>query len=395
MPFIMINFSIADMIGSGSSVLIAIKIGEKDEKAANNIFSSAFLLIIILGFILGAIILIFAEPLLQLMGAERKVVEMAIPYLRVYAISSSSTTLVFAVDNYLRICGKLHYSMFLNILMSLLSAGLEIVFLVVFKMSIVGASLSRVIAMLICAIFAVIPFLRRKVQLRFTKPRFERKMLTGIFVNGSPAFLNNITGQITAIIINIFLLRIGGTLAVATYGVLMIADSLIVPILYGLSDSLQPAVGYNYGAQNYSRIWAIERRCFGVSGVLSIVMTAIVLLLNEPIVSIFVQAGDTRLITMASHALSWFAFAYLTRWISMATQSFVSAVEKPVYATVISLSLALVFPVSSLFVLSPLGLNGLWLNYPLTCLLGAVQSVIIFAIYYKRWRKGNSMKKAQ
>ena len=70
---------------------------------------------------------------------------------------------------------------------------------------------------------------------------------------GSPTFLNNIAGRVTSILMNLFLVRLGGELAVSVYGVLMYVDGFIQPLLYGMCDSLQPAVGYNWGAQKYSR----------------------------------------------------------------------------------------------------------------------------------------------
>jgi Na+-driven multidrug efflux pump len=41
MPLVILNFSIADLIGVGSAVQISIKLREKDEEAASNIFSAA------------------------------------------------------------------------------------------------------------------------------------------------------------------------------------------------------------------------------------------------------------------------------------------------------------------------------------------------------------------
>lgn len=384
MPLVVINFAIADLIGVGSSVPIAIKLGEKDEEAASNIFSSACLLIIVLGAVLGAVLFLSAEHLVRFMGADEKIVTMSAQYLRIYAACSPFITIMFAVDNYLRICGKVRYSMFLNILLSVISAALEIVFLLVFRMNVAGASLSTCIGMVICAILAFIPFLRGKVQLRFTKPRLDRRVLVSIFTNGAPTFLNNISGQITSIIINIFLLRLGGVMAVSAYGVLMYADALVLPILYGLCDSLQPAVGYNYGSKNYSRIRTIERICFSICGVLSIMMFAIMLLLKESIVGIFIKTEDTALAALAAHALSLFAFAYLTRWFSLATQSYLSAIGKAGYATIISLSIAFVFPVIILFSLGFLGLDGLWLNLPVTCAMGAILAIVLLKAHNRK-----------
>ncbi len=387
MPLVILNFSIADLIGVGSAVPIAIKLGEKDEQSASNIFTSACLMIIGLGIVLGTALFFFAGDFVRLMGADDELVIMGAQYLRVYAICSPFTTILFAVDNYLRICGKVRYAMAVNIFMSVISALLEFLFLFVFRFDIWGAALATSLGMFLAAIIAFMPFFRGKTQLRFAKPKIDHRTVGSILKNGTPTFLNNIAGRITSIVMNVFLLRLGGAAAVSAYGVLMYAEGLILPVLYGLCDSLQPAVGYNYGAQNYSRIYAIERRCFGACAVVSFLMTAVMLFASKPIVGLFVNADDTELIAMSVHALSLFGFAFLTRWISLAAQSYLSAIGKAGYATVISFSVAFVFPIIVLFSLGHFGLDGIWLNLPITCLLGAVLAVILLVKYQKKAKK--------
>ena len=97
--------------------------------------------------------------------------------------------------------------------------------------------------MFICALIALIPFFRGKALLRFCRPRFHLQMFHQILSCGSPNFLNNIAGRITSILMNAILVRLGGTMAVSVYGILMFADGFIQPLLYGMCDSLQPAVG--------------------------------------------------------------------------------------------------------------------------------------------------------
>ena len=103
-----------------------------------------------------------APVLIGLMGAEGEFAAFAVQYLRVYALCSPVTTIVFAMDNYLRICGQIRGSMFLNIFMSVLSAGLEFLFLAVFGFGIWGAALATCTGMLVCVLIAFVPFLRRK-----------------------------------------------------------------------------------------------------------------------------------------------------------------------------------------------------------------------------------------
>ncbi len=105
-----------------------------------------------------------APTLLRLMGAEGELARMAAAYLRVYAICSPLTTIIFAVDNFLRICGQIRTSMVLNIFMSVLSGLLEFVFLFVFRFGIWAAAAATCSGMMITSLIAFYPFFRGKTN---------------------------------------------------------------------------------------------------------------------------------------------------------------------------------------------------------------------------------------
>ena len=202
-------------------------------------------------------------------------------------------------------------------------------------------------------------------------------MVKKIIVCGSPNFLNNIAGRITAILMNAILVRLGGETAVSVYGVLMFVDGFVQPLLYGMCDSLQPAVGYNWGAGKFSRVRAIEKCCFVASGVVSLASAAAITLFPEEITGLFIADAGAQTTALSVSALYLFSITYVTRWFSFAAQSYMLAVEKPVAASLISVSTALFFPVILIGALWPLGLTGIWLNFPATALLAAVLSLVI------------------
>ena len=377
MPFVIINFSLADLIGVGAAVPISICLGKQEKEEANNIFTCAILMIVGTGVLIGALLFFAAPLLIHLMGAEGEFAELAVQYMQVYALCSPVTTIVFAMDNFLRICGFIRGSMFLNILMSGLSALLEFLFLFVFGWGVWAAALATCTGMMVCAVLALLPFVRKKALLRFCRPHFHGKMVRQIIACGSPTFLNNIAGRITSILMNAILVRLGGETAVSVYGVLMYTDGFIQPLLYGLCDSLQPAVGYNWGAGKISRVRSIEKCCFSASAVVSLAAFVLILFFPEQIVSLFMADGEEAATTMAVGALRLFALTYITRWFSFATQSYMMAIEKPMEASMISVSMALIFPVILVAALCPLGLTGIWLNFAATAVLAAVLSLII------------------
>ena len=377
MPFVIINFSLADLIGVGSSVPISIALGQGKDRQANNYFTCACLMIVSAGVLVGALMYFAAPGLIVLMGADGRFATLAVQYLRVYAICSPVTTIIFATDNYLRICGRIKGSMCLNIFMSALSAGLEFLFLAVFRWGIWAAALATCTGMMVCVVIALTPFVLGKMKLHFCRPQFSPELLGRIIRCGLPTFLNNVAGRITSILMNLLLVRLGGEIAVSVYGVLMYADGFIQPLLYGTCDSLQPAVGYNWGAGRFSRSRAIESWCLRAAMLLCAAALAVMALFPGQIAALFLSSTGDEAMAMATGAVRLFSLTYLTRWFGFWVQSYLLAVEKAVQATIISVSTALIFPVLLILVLWPLGLTGLWLNFAGTAVLAAMLAAVL------------------
>ncbi len=384
MPIVFINFAFADLVGVGSSVPISVALGRKDEKRANNIFTCAILLIFTLATLSGLTLYFTAPFFAKLMGAEGELAQMAVRYVRIFAILSPFTTVVFATDNYLRISGFVKGSMLLNILMTCLTVTFLTIFLVALDMGVEGSALASCSSMFVCAIIAFIPFLRKKTILKFVKPRFSLSMLGEIFSCGMPVFLNNIAGRVTAIIMNATLLRIGGQTAIAAYAVLMYSGAIVEPMLYGVSDAVQPAIGYNWGANSLPRVKAIAKCSFVFCGMISLLCTALMVGCPSWLVKIFVDEKDVALMELATHALRLFGIGFAFSWFGFAVQGFLGAIEKPLPAAVISVARAMVVPVVLIYALQFMGLDGLWLNYTGTALVTSIMALVLLVVIQKK-----------
>ncbi len=395
MPVVMINNALADLIGVGSSAPISIALGRGDVKRASNIFTCSIILIIAVAICMG-IIIFFATPwFVSIMGAEGEFATLAIKYVRVFALFGPLTTIVFAMDNYLRISGFVKGSMLLNIFMSALTVGFLALFLGVFKMNVEGSALAICCAMFICAVIAFIPFVKNRSVLKFVKPEFSREMLGTIIACGTPIFLSNVAGRITAIIMNAALIRMGheiygdgGTIAVAAYSVLMYVSGVVEPMLYGMSDSVQPSVGYNWGAGDLKRVADITKVSFTVCGIVSLLCACVMFAFPEFLVSIFVDPSkNPELMALSIHAIPYFGLAFIFGWFCFAVQGFFAAIEKPFFATVVSIMFAIITPVILIYALTPMGLDGLWLNYFGRSLLTGIIAIILLVFAQKRMKK--------
>lgn len=384
-PMVMINFSLSDLIGVGASVPISIALGKGDKETANNVFSCSILMIFSAAVLMGSIMFFAAAPLARMMGADGELLETSVRYLRTSAVFGPFATVFFAMDNYLRISGFVRMSMFINIGCNVMTAGLLALFLLVFKMDVVGSALAISISMCICSIIALSPFLFKKTLLRFTKPRFHLSMFKQIGACGSPVFLNNISGRITSILMNISLMTLGvkafgeggGTTAVAIYAILMYSSDMCWPLLYGIADSLSPSIGFNWGAKNYDRVKKIAKCGFIGTLTVALISTSALFFFPDVIASMFANSEDTNLLTHSVGAIRLFCFAYLFRWFAVMAQSFLSAIEKPLQATILSVSVAFVFPVLLLGALWSFGLDGIWFNFVGVNILAAALAIVL------------------
>ena len=398
MPLVMINFSLADLIGVGASTPISIALGRGDHKTANNIFSSSVVMIFLAAVLMGGIMFFAAEPLSRMMGADDVLLDTSVRYLRTAAALGPLATIFFAMDNYLRISGFVKTSMIINIVSNLLTIGLLAFFLLVCGMDVVGSALSASLSMCICAIVALVPFVMKKAILKFTRPRITLSMIKQIGACGSPVFLNNVSGRITSILMNISLMTLGtltlgdsgGQTAVAVYAVLMYASDLCWPLLYGIADSIAPSLGYNWGAKNYGRVKGIARCAYIGTAIVGLVSTSVLFFFPDVIASWFVRAEDVKLLEIATGAIRIFCFAYLFRWIGVTTQSYLTAIGKPAQATLVSVGTAFVFPVVLLGALWHFGLDGIWFNFVGVNIFAAILSCALLIHLSREIKKSES-----
>ena len=390
-PFVIINFAISDLIAVGSAVPISIVLGRQEEKEANNIFTCAIIMIVGAGALMGTLLYFGSPYLLAFMDASEEAQRLAVEYIRVYAIFSPFITAGFALDNYLRISGKTKFSMWLSITVSIVTALLEFVFLFVLKLGIWGAALASCISMLSFVLVAFLPFALGKFTLHLTKPRFSVKTTMQIIKCGLPIFLSNISGRVTSIAMNKALISMGGDSAVAIYGIQMYLGEVLNPVIYGICDSTQPAIGYNWGAKRLDRVKGLAKCIFSASAIVSTVAFLAMWFFPDILISLFTTSTDVAFLAEAKTALKIFAISKLFFWFAFATQSYMTAVEKPIFATLISVGSAFVFPMAFIFALNSLGLTGLWINAPLTMAGVSIVSAIILLVFRKELKKKEAL----
>ena len=380
-PIIMIVFAVGDMIAAGASVKIGIKLGEKKDKDASNIFSVALLLTFIINIIFMILSLFFAKDIIFILIKDNSLASLSYKFAYPFILGLPIIAPFFALDNYLRICGKANMSMWVNIAVSVLNIILDAVLIGYFKLGIEYAAIASALSMAFGAMIFLYPFIMKKVVLRFTKPKINMKEITQILYNGSSDFLGNISGSIISIITNAVLLHYGGPVAVAAYSIIMYIDSLLSPLLFGMVGSIEPVISYNYGAKNYERITEFFKITCVVSLAISAVTAIIMFVFPDFLVGLFSSKSDIEIIQMSKIALLLSAPSYLFSWFSMTVGCFLTGFEKATESMIIMLAESVVLPLVLIVILTKLmGVYGIFLIPT----IGGIVSTIIGLVLWKK-----------
>lgn len=380
MPIIMIVFGFANLIATGASVRISVLLGEKDREEASRVFTFTLKVLFLISCVLSVLGLLLAEPFVRFLapGATELAIEYGVTYTRVYAAFSPLMLIAHATDNYLRACGKERVSMWLSIGTQALNIVLDIILIAFLGQGIGAAAFTSCLSMALSSVITLWMFRGKRMDLYYVKGNISLFVFIRILANGSSEFFSSIAMSIMSVVFNFFLLRYGGTTAVAAFSVIMYVDSIIGMLVFGMSDSLQPAISYCYGAGLIDKVKAIFKHVVLGAIVLSLASMLFMMFAGRYVAPLFVKPEDTELLAVSIVGMELFSISYLTGWVDMCFSSYFTALERPSRSLLTSFFGTLVFPIAALFVLAPvLGLNGVWLSPVASCTVSAVFTVLL------------------
>ena len=386
MPIIMIVFGFANLIATGASVRIAVLLGEKNREESSRVFTFTLKVIFLISCLLGVLGLLFAEAFVRFLapGATEQAIEYGITYTRVYAAFAPLLLIYHATDNYLRVCGKEKISMWLSVGTQAFNIVLDVILIVFLGQGVWAAAFTSCLAMALGSVITLFMFRKKRMDLYYSKGRIKRTVFLRILANGSSEFFSSISMSIMSIVFNFFLLKYGGTTAVAAFSVIMYVDSIVGMLVFGMSDSLQPAISYCYGAGLMDKVKAIFRRVILGAVVLSAASLLFMFFAGQYVAPLFVKPEDTELLKVSIIGMKLFSFSYLTGWVDMCFSSYFTALERPARSMLVSFFGTLIFPIVALFTMAPfLELNGVWLSSFVSCTASAVFTIIL-ALTMKR-----------
>ena len=255
-PFMDICAAFGTLVGVGASSLVAIKLGEKDYRSANDVLANVILLNVLLGAIVMAVGLYWLDPILYAFGASDVTIAYAREYMEIILWGNILTHIYYGLNSMLRSIGHPKIAMYATIVAVVTNIILDPIFIFVLDMGVRGAALATMISQLVSVIIELVIFLNPKEVIYFHRGiwRLKRDITMRALGIGTAPFLMHMASCFVVIVLNNQLKRYGGDMAIATFGITNRFMFFFAMVVMGLNQGMQPIVGYNYGAKLYDRM---------------------------------------------------------------------------------------------------------------------------------------------
>lgn len=292
-PVFTLMIALGDIFGLGGSSTISRLFGERRERDGRRLSVFCFYAALLCGIAVMLGMLLFRQPILQLLGADADTMPYASQYFTFIAIGSPFIILSMTPSNLLRTEGLSTEAMVGMILGTVVNMILDPVFISLLGWGAAGAAIATVIGNICTDLFFVWVLLTKSKKLSIDLRGFSitAKEFGRIMAIGLPASVTNLMQSLGIALTNRFLLPYGND-KVAAMGIVMKVNLIAVLVLVGFAFGPQPLIGYNYGARNRERLKQILRFCYRFECGLAIVLSAVLSLSASPIMRMFMKDAD-------------------------------------------------------------------------------------------------------
>jgi Na+-driven multidrug efflux pump len=172
-----------------------------------------------------------------------------------------------------------------------------------------------------------------------------------------------IAASAVTILSNYSLLMYGGQVAVAAFGIINRVGMLILMPIFGISQGVQPILGYNYGAKKYERVTEVMKLGIYAATLVAILGFVVVQLFPMQIIRLF--NDNQELISLGASGLTISLALLPIIGFQIIGASFFQAAGKAGHAVFLSMSRQVIILIPALIILPRFwGLSGIWLALP-------------------------------
>lgn len=383
-PLSTICLAISLLIGIGSASRFSICLGRGDTDQAAKIAGNGVTLMVLAGILYLVLGELMLTPMLRIFGATTEVMPYAQSYASIILIGMPFLILTNGISNLIRADGSPKYSMICMVAGAVVNTILDPIFIFVFQWGMFGAALATILGQILSFLLAI-RYLWAFRTITLEKECFRPDWRDGLHTlsMGISSSVNQIAITIVQVVLNNSLTYYGAMsvygedIPLAACGIVMKTNAILLSIIVGISQGVQPIIGFNYGARKYDRVKQAYLLAIRWNFVISAVGFLLFQLFPRPIISIF-GSGEELYFDLAVLFMRTFLFMVIVNGVQVLSSSFFTAIGKALKGLLLSLTRQVFFLIPLILILPLwLGIFGVLLAGPIADFIAFVVSVLL------------------
>ncbi len=382
------------LLAAGGATVSSIFLGQKNLEKATETLNSVAAMCVVHAVVIGGAGLLFLDSILTFFGATEETLPYAREFMRVILLGTPVSYIFIGLNNLMRATGYPKKAMISAILSVVVNVILAPLFIFKFAWGIGGAALATIIGQLSAFVWVLAHFISRKSYVHFRRQeRLSRpSLLMRIYGIGLSPFLMNCCACLVVVFINKSLLDSAGAdgnTAIGAYGIINRTTMFFIMVVFGITQGMQPILGYNYGAGNWGRVSHTLRMGLWAGASISTLGCAVCELFPNTISHMFTTDGP--MVTIAREGFRLYFICFPIVGVQIIIQNYFQSLGKPKFSIFLSLTRQLLFLVPMLWIMSRLyGVPGVWLSMTGSDFLAGV--LAIATVIYMNRRLGRQIQ---
>lgn len=354
------------MLGIGASSLIAISLGKKDQVKSEEYLGTTIVSCIVIGTFIMIIGLLFTEPILRMLGADEIVMPFAKDYFTIFYLITIPYIFSTALNPVVRTDGNPKLAMIMVGVGAIANITLDYLLVMVFDFGIKGAAIATSASILLSTIISLHYFIKGRSTIKIKKEhlKLDFKVLKEIIQIGFVSFAIQLSYGIIIFVQNNVMYAYGSNIDVAIYTVASYVNCFFVNVCTGISQGLQPLIGYHFGANKVSRMKQFLYLSVVVSFVAGILVFIGIYSYGRQLVSIFGISNEN--LEYGYQSILLYCLGSPIVGIIFTMSGYYQAIGKNIHANILSISRGLILQLILTLALPPIiGVSGVFLSLPL------------------------------
>ena len=372
-------------IGSGVNVIVAKFFGAGDKKNLKEAVHTSAIISLFIGILLAVAGFFTANAFLRLLGTKADLIGGANTYLKIYMLGMPAVALYNFGNGTFSAIGNTKKPLLYLFIAGVLNVGLNLFFVIVFKMDVAGVALASIISQYVSAILVLAALFRENgdCKLSFGALKIHGDKAKTMLALGLPASFQNSIFNIA----NLFIQS-----AVNTFPSVVVegnsaatnSDALVYQLMDAFYIACSSFIGQNFGAGNKKRILRSYLICTIYSFAVGAVLGGGLVLFGKGFLSIFTD--DPAVMQEGMARLKIMGFSYCISAFMDTTISASRGLGKTVVSTIIVIMGSCVFRV--VWILTIFAkfrtITSIYLLYSCSWTITAIAEIIYFIYAYKK-----------